>query len=280
VDNLSKIIDQKIEKESDLKSKDEKCPDCGAALWKTYKIFGSDRTVRVKCPCEMTEYRKRHELDEAKEKQARIDALIRNSLMDSTFRQKTFEKWQYNKGSAAMYQLGIRYAENFKECKEKGLGLLIHGEPGNGKTYLAASIANALLKKNVPTVCVSINSLLSRIQQTYNKWGKEAEQDVIKGLCNADLLIIDDLGTEKGSDWSKSTIYNIIDSRYRSNLPLVITTNLRIDPQETNGILTEKYEKRTEDRILEKCTPILNSSKSIRLDEAKRNTDLLKKILY
>lgn len=280
MENLNKILNQQIEKESDSNSKDEKCNSCGADLWKTYNIFGKDRTVRVKCECEMREYREKQELDEAKEKQIRIDALIRNSLMDNSFRAKTFDNWDKNKGHESMYKLGKRYASNFNMCKEKGLGLLVYGEPGNGKTYLAAAIANELLNKHNPTICVSINALLSRIQQTYNKWGKEAEQDVIRGLCNADLLIIDDLGTEKGSDWSRSMIYNIIDSRYRSDLPLIITTNLEINPKETNGILTELYGKRTEDRILEKCTPIKNTASSIRIYEAKKNTELLRQILY
>ena len=75
-------------------------------------------------------------------------------------------------------------------------------------------------------------------------------------------------------------IYNIIDSRYRSNLPLIITSNLNIKPKESYGILAERYDRRTEDRILELCTPILNSQKSIRIDEAKKKTKILKKMFY
>ncbi|NRY58833.1 hypothetical protein [Clostridium acetobutylicum] len=55
-----------------------------------------------------------------------------------------------------MYNLGRRYADNFKECKQQGLGLLITVSAGNGKTYLASAIANELLKQYIPVVCVSI----------------------------------------------------------------------------------------------------------------------------
>lgn len=281
MENLKNILDQKIEKGLDLSSKlNEKCEICGQNLYKQYEILGRLRTVRVMCKCECNKYNKKREQDEAFEKQIRLKKLIKNSLMDKKFIESTFENWDFKKGTQQMYKLGKKYVENFKKCKEEGLGLLIYGQPGNGKTYLSSCIANELLKQYIPVICVSINGLLSRIQETYNKWGKEAETDVIRGLCNADLLIIDDLGTEKATDWSRSMIYNIIDSRYRSNLPLIITTNLDIDPKETNGILTEMYNRRTEDRILEMCTPILNSFKSIRIEEAKKKTDLLRDVLY
>jgi len=257
----------------------EKCPVCHKPLYKTYKIFNINKVLHCACDCEIKEYAKKEKFKEAKEKQIRLDKLMTNSLMDKKFKQSTFKNWDFNKGTKQMYDLGSKYASNFKQCKTEGLGLLLHGAPGNGKTYLSSSIANELLSKFIPVICVSINGLLSRIQSTYNKYGKEAESDIIRVLCNADLLVIDDLGTEKKSEWSKTMIYNIIDSRYRSNLPLIISSNLDINPKEVNGILAEMYDRRTEDRILEMCTPVYNKQSSIRVDEAKKKTKLLKEIL-
>lgn len=278
------VLNQKIEKELDLRSRlGEKCSKCGDDLYKEYEIFGRKRVVKVLCKCGVAAKDEKKSIDEAKEKQLRLETLMRNSLMDKKFKNSTFENWDFDKGKKDMYFLGKRYVENFIECKKEGLGLIIYGQPGNGKTYLSSCIANELLSRYVPVICVSVNGLLSRIQETYNRWGKEAEADVIRGLCNADLLIIDDLGAEKKSnnnDWSISMIYNIIDSRYRSNLPLIITSNLDINPKETNGVIASMYHKRTEDRILEMCTPIHNTAKSIRVEEAKKKTELLKKILY
>ena len=157
--------------------------------------------------------------------------------------------------------------------KEKSIGLLLYGAPGNGKTFVSAAIANKLLASMVPVICVSINSLLARIKETFNSWGKEAEDTIINSLANADLLIIDDLGTEQATDWSKTMIYNIIDSRYRNGLPLIISTNVELDK------LEKKYEKRTYDRLLEMCTPIKNEGLSIRRKKAVEKTDILKNIL-
>ncbi|WP_244990374.1 ATP-binding protein [Clostridium algidicarnis] len=280
MEQMKDILKIPIEKESDLNFKNDKCKICNQPLYKKYNILGVDRTVRISCACEIQAYNKKRRDEEVREKQQRLEKLMTNSLMDKKFKQSTFENWDYDKGTKKMYELGKRYSGNFAKCKEKGLGLLIYGEPGNGKTYLSSCIANELLKNMVPAICVSINGLLSRVQETYNKWGKEAEGDIIRGLCNADLLIIDDLGTEKKSEWSKSMIYNIIDNRYRSNLPLIITSNLNINPSTPNGILTELYDRRTEDRILEMCTPVLNNQKSIRINQAKKKTEIFRSILY
>ncbi|NOV89077.1 DNA replication protein DnaC, partial [Clostridium acetobutylicum] len=72
-------------------------------------------------------------------------------------------------------------------------------------------------------------------------------------------------------------IYNIVDSRYRSKLPLIITSNLEINPSKRHGVLADQYHERTESRIFEMCTPVENTSKSIRIEEAKKKTELLRK---
>lgn len=254
------------------------CEKCGESLLLEIELFGEIRLVPRMCRCERENFIAQKQLNENKEKQGRLETLIKNSFMDRTFTESVFEAWDFNKASKKMYTLGTKYVMKFEELKAEGLGLLIHGEPGNGKTFLSCCIANALLQKYVPAICVSINGLLSRIKETYNKWGDEAEADILRGLGKADLLIVDDLGTETHTNWSQSTIYNIIDSRYRSKLPLIITTNLQIDTNKTGGVLADMYGRRTEDRILEMCTPVENMQKSIRLGEAKKKTAILKSL--
>lgn len=255
-----------------------KCEKCGDNLQFEIETCGKIRKMPRMCKCQRDEYNAQEQLDKNREMQLRLQNLIKNSLMDISFTEMTFEKWDFNKGSKKIFNIGSRYADKFSQLKTEGIGLLIHGDPGNGKTFLSCCIANRLLQNCIPTICVSINSLLDRIKETYNKWGSEAEADILRGLGRAELLIIDDLGTENLTDWSRTTIYNIIDSRYRSKLPLIITTNLQIDTSKTGGVLANTYGRRTEDRIFEMCTPIKNSGKSIRMEEAKRKTAVLKSL--
>lgn len=249
------------------------CSKCGEPIQKKIKLLGAERIVPVACKCKRKELENRKIKDENNEKQERLKRLFDNSLMDKKFKTETFEKWDHKKGNEKMYNIGLKYCNNFNAAKKQGIGFLIYGPPGNGKTFLSNCIANYLLNKGIPTICVSINALLERIQKTYNSWGKEGERDILNTLAYADLLIIDDLGTEQGTDWSMTKIYNIIDSRYRNGLPLIISTNKTIDE------LKDMYHTRTTDRLFEMCTPLKNTGESIRKEKAREKTQLIKKIL-
>ena len=249
------------------------CDKCGDPIEKEILILGKTRRVPVTCSCKRKEIEERRIYEEHIEKGERLKRLFNNSLMDKKFINETFENWDFNKGNKSMYNVGVKYCEKFKEVKKEGLGFILYGKPGNGKTYLSNCIGNRLLNKFVPVICVGINQLLERIRQTYNKYGNEGEDTILRGLALADLLILDDLGAEQLTEWSVSKVYTIIDSRYRNKLPIIISTN------KTVSELRDMYGERTIDRVLEMCTPIENKGESIRKNNAKRNTDLLRDIL-
>lgn len=249
------------------------CKTCGDNIEKLVQLFGKTIKVNIICSCRKKELEEKQKAIEKEEKNQRLKTIKKNSLMEKSFYNKTFENWDFEKGDRKLYNLGTKYIENFKEIKEEGLGLLITGGVGNGKSYLSFAIANGLLKKGVPVVCISINGLLERIKETYSIWGKEGEWEIIKLLGNADLLVIDDLGTEQNTEWSISKIYTIIDSRYRNKLPTVVTTNYPVD------ILKDRYGERTVDRLIEMCTTIESKGNSIRKINALENKESLKRLL-
>lgn len=250
-----------------------KCEKCGEPQQKEIKILGISRIVPVICKCKREKTQQQEHEEKTREKQDKLRQLFTNSLMDKKFINETFENWDFEKGTKQMYNVGVNYCDKFHEVKKEGLGFLIYGEPGNGKTFLSNCIANRLLNQMYPVICVSINALLERIRETYSRWGSEGEGTILKALSIADLLIIDDLGTEQDTEWSRSRIYNIIDNRYRNRLPMIISTNKSIDELKT------MYHERTIDRLLEICTPLKNTGQSIRKEQAKKNTDLLRDIL-
>ncbi len=141
--------------------------------------------------------------------------------------------------------------------KANASGLLIWGDVGTGKSFFAGCIANALLEKGVPVLMTNF----SRILNTLTGMHFEDRNQFINGLNRYSLLIIDDLGIERNSDFALEQVFNVIDSRYRSKKPLIITTNL------------------TYDRILERCIPVRINNRNIRQDNATANLKQAKKIL-
>lgn len=270
---MKNINTQHLTSEKSTSTKLKTCEKCGGPIEKEIEILGKVRIVPIICKCKKEEIDKKRIEEENKEKQNRLERLFTNSLMDKKFRKETFSNWDDKVGDKGMKNMGIKYCKNFNEVKKQGLGFLLTGTPGNGKTYLSNCIANELLSKGFPVICVSINSLLERIRKTYNDYGREGEDEILRGLSNADLLIIDDLGTEQKTEWSCSKIYNIIDNRYRNGLPLIVSTNKTIEN------LKEQYHERTIDRLLEICTLVENKNKSIRKEKAERNKDLLRNII-
>ncbi len=153
------------------------------------------------------------------------------------------------------------YVEHWPEAFKKNIGLLLFGDVGTGKSFLARCIANALLDQDVPVLMTNFPTILSRLCGTFG----EDRTDFLDSLGDYDLLIIDDLGAERNTEYALEQMFSIIDSRYRSNKPLIVTTNLKLDELKHPPDLAHA---RIYDRILECCAPILFAGKNFREDNA------------
>lgn len=272
VQAICKVLNQNMMMDSTLGTI-VNCEKCKEPINKKIVLLGRERIVLIACRCRREEFQARKIKDENEEKKSRLKKLMESSLMKGDALEKKFETWDFTKGSQKMYNISFKYAENFNMAKKNNLGLLIYGNCGNGKSHMSFCIANKLLDSGYSVVCTSIEALLNKIKKSFNTWGSEGEIETLNSLSNADLLILDDLGTENITDWSLSKIYNIIDSRYRNKLPLIITTNLKINDLENT------YGKRTIDRINEMCTFYHNDGPSIRKEIGKAKNELWKEIL-
>ena len=106
---------------------------------------------------------------------------------------------------------------------EQENGLIITGNSGVGKTHLAASISNELIRKNKLVLMGRLTSLLDMIKETFRDNSK-SENELIELFSNVDMVVIDDLGTEKISSWALDKLYTIIENRNENKLPIIITT--------------------------------------------------------
>lgn len=236
------------------------------------KGFGLGETGRFPIMCEC----RRRELEAEKESKRKrremevIQRLRRESLMSPRFEEATFQNFQEDRANSYNLKLCLRYAEHFDKMVEKNQGLIFYGDVGTGKTFAAACIANHLLSRGIPVVMTSFIKLLSSMQT----FGHDNER-LIDDLNRANLLIIDDLGAERDTDFAQEHVYNIIDSRYRAKLPLIITTNMTIN--EIREPSSTRY-TRIYDR-LSKMLPVEFTGGSWRKDDAARSLMRMKKFL-
>ncbi|EJR02020.1 hypothetical protein II7_05823 [Bacillus cereus MSX-A12] len=220
--------------------------------------------------CECVVEREEAKIREAQNfaKKREIEKLFSISNLGERFSKSTFESFLDRNGSETAYKIAMKYVKTFKEWN--GESLMIWGDPGNGKTHLAAAIVNELSKKGYIVVFQSVPELLQRIRSTFNSENKENETQIMRALLECDLLILDDIGAEKTTEWVEEKLFNIIDGRYRKELPTLYTSNLQ--PKE----LQNQVGKRSYDRMVETSLTVENKAESYRREIAKQRLQRFK----
>lgn len=237
------------------------------------EMFGRerDKVVPVMCECQKKERDETERRFRQEEEMRRLEDLRRSSLIEEKFRKATLDRFQKTEDNQKLYSVARKYVDNFEQMEKDNQGLLFYGVVGTGKSYTAACIANELLNRQTTVIMTSFVKILQEIQQPQTD-----ESDFMSKLNYPRLLIIDDLGTERNTEYALEKVYNVIDSRYRVRKPLILTTNLSLqEMQDTTDI---RY-KRIYDRIFEMCYPVRATGRSWREQEAARRYDSMKKLM-
>ena len=246
------------------------CGKCGSKKQLRVKFGDKTHVVRCVCKCESKELEEKKRQEEYEEQMRRINRLKEASMMDKKYREVTFEKYEVREENKKVCEMAKKYAGRFQDMYKKNQGLLLYGPVGTGKSFTAACIGNYLLNNAKPVIMTSFVKILQDI------WENDREAEYITILNSASLLIIDDLGTERETDYALEKVYNIIDSRVRANKPMIITSNLELnDMMECEDI----RKKRIYDRILECCYPMYVGGKSFRMMKAAQRFDEMKDFL-
>lgn len=255
-----------------------RCPVCGRITRRTinlplYDGRGGTKQItgRMMCRCEEEAEARESERRRIEADEEAVQKLKKLSFMDKKLENASFANYEISHENQAAYTASVRYVGRFEEMLKTGQGLLFLGPVGTGKSYTAAAIANELMSRKYTTVMTSFVKLLNIMSQP-----STADEEYLAMLNRSDMLFIDELGAERGTDAALEKVYNVIDSRYRSCKPLILTTNLTMAE-----ISTEKDIRyiRIYDRVLEMCYPLEMTGLSLRKREAARRYTNMKRLL-
>ena len=238
-------------------SRNKKCSVCGKPYMKNntlpeeiINILGDKIKYIPSCKCHETFYERK--IEELSSKSDHERALNRGgrykkfSAVDLKFINSTFEKAEMTDNLAVC----MRYAKAFM-TKEIHTGLIFYGNSGTGKTFNSACIGNYLMDRGKSVLVLNLAYYLTNLKAQWSS----IETEVLRKVSECDLLIIDDFGAEKITDWVLEKVFLLIDTRYKTEKPVIITTNLEYSRDE-NCDIEKIFSRRIKDRINEMCYPL------------------------
>ncbi|MFQ5719420.1 MAG: ATP-binding protein [Acidobacteriota bacterium] len=206
----------------------EACRDCGGTGFRVREVDGYTRAAR--CACRSA---------------TRSERLLAAARVPERYRHCELANYEiHDEGQRRALAKARYFVESFPAIET---GILFSGKCGVGKTHLAVGILRALsASKGVPGLFVDFRDLLKEIRDTYNPSNPASANQVLAPVFGIDLLILDDLGAAKPTDWVRDTLAHVINRRYNEEKITVFTTNF---PDRSTGSATDRGDLTLSDRI-------------------------------
>lgn len=228
------------------------CTICGQFKQKRFSLPGfgnkkpTEMTVHIECDCERKK-RENAEKEEARlEHERKVNAAKLKCFPASGFYADcTFDVDDGRNQNQS--NICKRYAETF--VKKDPYGLLLYGKTGTGKSFMSSAIANAVIDRGFSAHQTDIGYITNVLQSSISN-----RQQNLYRILDCDLLLIEDLGAQRSTEYMMENIYTVIDGRYKSGKPMIITTNFDYD--EMQNVTDTNPWCRIFDRIIERCYPI------------------------
>ncbi len=243
------------------------CGQCHTPVQYPVEIFGRKKIVPCICKCRQEKLEEEKKRLEMQEQERRIQRLKATGIQDRHLLEWRFEVAEDTRD----VQMARKYVENWKQVRANNLGLLLWGDVGTGKSFAAACIANALLERGTPVLMTNFSKILNQMGGMYS----DERYQYIASFSHFPLLILDDLGIERNTEYALEQVYAVIDERYKSGLPVIITTNLRINEIRNPSDVAHA---RIYSRVLEMCTPVHVMGADRRVGINKEKNELIKEV--
>lgn len=246
------------------------CEKCGDKIGIIINVLGVKRIVPIICSCRKKELEELQKLEEKKELDRRISLLIEQGIMDKQFLNNIFTN--DNGTNIEVLNICKKYVERWQEMKKENIGIIFYGDVGRGKTFYASCIANELFKNGISICITSFPKIIDKLMNF-----SEESKLLIEKVKSQSLLVIDDFGVERETEYVSEQIFKILDDRLRVGLPTIITTNINISQLKEPKNLTQS---RIYSRILEMCTlRVLVDNQNNREEKTNKKREIAKKLL-
>ena len=216
------------------------CGKCNTAKQTRIESVLSGEPLSIQCACDKAAADKEAE----RERLRKVEELRAACIPVAAMHKNRFDC----ASDAPHIKTARRYVAKWDEVYSKNIGLLLWGNTGTGKSYTAQCICNALVDRNIPVKYISAVELVAKLMDKDTKRGPFMDK-----LRNTPLLVIDDIGAERDTAFSREQICAVIDARSEAGRPLIVTTNLTLDEMErcADGALQRVY-----NRIKAMCVPV------------------------
>lgn len=238
----------------DLYETGKTCKECGRPLY-AFELFGE--TIVCECECETKKREHEKELKAKRDEELRLKKLVEESGLPPRLLDCRFDNFEQVKGTGTVVRRCKAFAEKFGTFDKS---VLLCGPQGSGKTHLAAAIANVVLSRGFSVRFARASDIPYEIQKSFDN-PNMSESDVVEPLRRCSLLVLDDIGADKMTDYDRGVIQSLVDYRINYCRPTVYTTNLTED--DMNRVL----DTRTVDRIYGSSVVLICNAPSYRRRE-------------